>query len=109
MLLLVVTRFADVDLLIGGKTTGSTFVVAGMEHDKTTIYDFVNLMVSILTSLDDLIWIEMLVKAMDCLLRTIVPAGIDVSRSRRILPGAKDLRNNWLGQIIRVLNMHPIT
>jgi hypothetical protein len=108
MLLLVVSSLADVDILVGRESSRSTFVVSSNEHDKASIDNLINSMVSILTSFDDFVFQEMTVKSMDGLLGSVVPAGIDPFGAILILPRPENLSHDRFGQIIRVLNVDPV-
>ena len=70
MVLFVVSSFADVNLLVGRKVAGTAFVVTCNEHDETPVHYLVDAMVSILASLDNLIFEEVPVETVHGLLWT---------------------------------------
>jgi len=108
MLLFIVSCLADIDFFGWINVTRSTATVACDEHDKTPIDDFLNLMVSILASLDNFIREEVFLVLMYRLFGSIVPASIDPFLTFGILPGAIDLSNNRFGHVIGVLNVNPV-
>jgi hypothetical protein len=59
-------------------------------------------MVSILASFDNLIIVEMLLEAMNCLLWTIIPTGVDPLLAFRILPRSVDLGDYRLGNVVGI-------
>lgn len=83
-------------------------MVAGNEHDETSVYNFVDPVVPILTSLDYLVLEEVLLKSMNGLLWTIVPARVDVLLPGLVLPGPVDLSDDGLCQVIWIGDMNPI-
>ena len=46
---------------------------------------------------------------MDCLFRSIIPARVYPFTAFSVLPGSVDLRNNGFSEVVRVLNMHPVS
>lgn len=108
MLLFVVSCLANVNLFVGREVARSTFVVASEEHDETAIYNLVDGMIAILSSLDNLILIEVAIEAVDGLLGTVIPAGIDPLVALGILPCAVDLGDNRLGEVVCVLEVNPV-
>lgn len=109
VLLLVVTRLANVNLHVGWRVSGSAFVVACEKHDEAAVDHLVDGMVAILPSLDHFILIKVAIEAMDGLLGSIVPACIDPLAAVLILPGAVDLSHNRFGQVVGILDVDPIT
>ena len=109
VLLFVVPRLANVDVFVLGEATRPTLVETSYEHDETSIYDFVDTMVAILACLDHFVFEEVLLKPMDSLLRSIVPAGVHPLLTGLVLPGSVNLGDNRFRQIVRVGDMDPIT
>lgn len=107
--LLVVSGLADIDGLVRRETAGPTLGIPCDEHDEAAIIDFFNSMVSILPSLDDLVFEEILLKAMNCLLGAVVPARIYPCVARAVLPRPIYLGHNGLPRVVRVGDMDPIT
>ena len=66
-------------------------------------------MVSILASLNNLIFEEVPVETVHGLLWTVVPTGVYPLSAVCVLPGTIDLGHNWLCEVVRVLYMHPVT
>lgn len=108
VLLLIVTGLANINLLVCREVSWSAFVVAGEEHDEAAVDNLVDRVITILSSLDNFVIVEMAVKAMDCLLWAIVPASIYPFVPFWALPCPIDLRNNRFGQIVGVLEVYPI-
>lgn len=108
VILLVVARFAHVDLFVRGKVSRPPLVVPRHKHDEAAIHNLINAVIAILSSLDHLILQEMPVEAMDCLLGAVVPAGIHPLATICVLPGAVNLSHNRLCQIVGVRNMYPV-
>lgn len=88
---LVVTSLANIDLFVSWKVTRPTFAVSGNEHNEAPIYNLIDLVISILSSFDNFIVKEMLIKAMNCLFRSIIPASIYPFSACGVLPSAIDL------------------
>jgi hypothetical protein len=107
-ILFVISGFANVNLLVNWKSTRTAFVVASEEHYEAAVHNFIDLVISVLPSLDDLILEEVFFVLMDRLLRPVVPACIDPLQSLRILPGTIYLSHNRLCEIIWILEMNPI-
>ena len=105
---LIVARFAHVHVFVGRKTPWSTLIKAGYKHDKATVKQLANLMVSILSRFDDFVFEEKLFVSVDCLLRAVIPARIDPFLPSPILPGPEYLCDNWFSQVIWIPNMNPI-
>lgn len=108
-LLLVVSCLANVNFLIGRESSRATFVVSSKEHYKTTIDHFINMMISILASLNHFVLEKMFFVPVDCLLRSIVPACVDPLLPFGILPCSVNLGNNRLRKVVWILKMYPIT
>jgi hypothetical protein len=108
-LFLVVSSLTYVDLLVCWKSSRTALVVSSEEHDEAAINDFFNLVVTILTSLHNLVFIEVLLETMDSLFWPVIPASINPLLAFSILPCAVDLGNNRLGNIILVREMNPIS
>lgn len=66
------------------------------------------MMVSVLSSLNDFVRIEVLFVLVDSLLRSVVPACIDPFLALVVLPGAVDLGSDGFRDIVRVLYVNPI-
>lgn len=107
-ILLIVSGFAHVNMLISWKAARPAFVKSGHEHNEATIHNLANLVIAVLPCLDNLVLEEMLLKAMDSLLRPIVPACIDPFLSLAILPHAEDLANCGFREVVWVADMNPI-
>jgi hypothetical protein len=108
VVLLVVTRFADVDLLILGKVSRSALVVSCHKHDKAAVDYLINTVIAVLACLDHLVFEEMSVKSMHSLLWTVVPARVHPLPAICVLPCAVDLSHDRLGEIIYVLDVYPV-
>lgn len=109
MLVLVVSIFANVDFFVGRKSSRTASAEARNEHHEATIDNLFDTMVSVLACLDDLVFEEMPVKSMHSLLGSVIPARVDKFSARCVLPCSIDLCDNWLRQIIRVLDMNPVS
>lgn len=77
--LFVVPGFAEINRLVRRQTTGSAFRVTSDEHDKAVILKLLNSVVSVLASLDHLVFVEVLVVPMYRLLGSVVPARVHPS------------------------------
>jgi hypothetical protein len=108
-LIFVISCFADIDLLIGWESAWSTFVVPSEEHYKATINHLINVVISILPSLDHFIFKEVFIISMDSLFRPVVPACVNPLLALRILPSSIDLGYNRFREVVGVLKMDPIT
>lgn len=108
ILVLVVPRLADVHLLARRQASRPAPVVAGVEHDEAAVHDVVDPVVAVLARLHDLVSVEALRHAVDCLLRTVVPARVDPFLSRLVLPESLDLRNYGLLQVVHVADVNPV-
>lgn len=108
VLLLIVACLAHVDFLVGWEVARAAFVVTCEEHDEAAVDYFIDGMVAILAGLDDFILIEVTVEAMDSLLGAIVPASVDPFVAICVLPGTVKLSHNGLGEIVGVLDVHPV-
>lgn len=109
VLLLVVSGLANVDVHIGRRVAGSSFVEAGKEHNEAAINNLIDGVVAVLSSLDHFILIKVAIEAMDGLFWAIVPAGIDPLCAVLVLPGSVDLGHDRFGEVVGVLNMNPVT
>jgi hypothetical protein len=109
MFFFIVSSLTHIDVLVWGKIAGAASAVASEEHDETTVDNFLDPMITVLASLDHFVGVEMLLKVMDSLLRSIIPASIDPLLVLRVLPCSVDLGDNGLGHIVGVLNVHPVT
>jgi hypothetical protein len=107
-LFFIVARLAHVYLFVPWEPTRSAAAKTGDEHDKATIQDVLDLVIPILTGFHHLMVEEMLVEAMHCLLRPVIPTRVDPTLAVSILPGPIYLSNNRLGEIIWVADMNPI-
>lgn len=65
-------------------------------------------MISVLSSLNNFVGIEVLLILMHGLLRSIVPTCIDPLLALVVLPGAVDLGNDGFRNVVRVLYVNPI-
>lgn len=108
MLLFIVPRFADIDFFVLGKTARSALVVTRYEHDKASVDDFFNAMISILACLDNFVLKKVLFKPMNSLFGAVVPAGVDAIFPGFVNVSAIYLRNNGFGQVVGVGDVHPI-
>jgi hypothetical protein len=108
-LFLVISRLANVYLLVRWKVARSSLRVSREEHHKTPVLDLLDAVVTVLARLDNLMLIEVLLEPMDCLLWPIVPAGIHPLLARGILPNTIDLSDDGFPHIIEVRKMNPIT
>lgn len=108
VLLLVVPRFADIDLLVFGQAARSALVEAGYEHDETPIHHLVDTMIPVLAGFDNLVLVKVLLESMHGLFWAVVPAGIDTGLSSLVNVGTIDLGHNWFRQVIRVGDVHPV-
>jgi hypothetical protein len=108
MLFFVVPGLAHVELLVLGKASRPTLVEARDKHDKASIKDVFYRMITVLSRLDNLVREEVLLKLVDCLLRAVVPAGINPPLPRAVLPSSEDLRHDGFGKVIGVSNMDPV-
>jgi hypothetical protein len=109
VLFLIVSRFADIDILVEWEVPRAAFVVSSEEHDEAAVYYFINWVIAILARLDYFILIEVPIETMDSLLRSIVPTCIDPLSTILILPGTIDLSHNRLSEIVGIHKMHPVT
>ena len=108
MLFLVVSSFADIDFLIRGEISRTTLVISCEKHDKASVNNFVDWVISILSSFHDLILEEVSVEPMNGLLRAVVPTCIDPFATLRILPCTVYLGDDWLGKVVCILDMNPV-
>lgn len=106
---LIVTRLTDVDLRALCHVARSTLEVARVEHDEAFAFHFINAVITVPTRLHDLVGEEVFVEAVHCLLGSIIPAHIDPVLALRILVCAVYLSRDRLCQVIRILNVHPIS
>ena len=81
-LVLVVSRLTNVYRLVPWQTTGTPPRVACDEHDETAVLNILKHVIAILAGFYHFVFIEMLVKPMNGLLWSIIPASIHPS-----LPG----------------------
>jgi hypothetical protein len=108
VLFLIIARFANINVFIVWKSAGATLIMPCEKHNETPIDYFVNMMVSILACLNNLVLVEMSFKSMHCLLRPIIPASINPLLAVRILPSTVNLSDNRLCNIIGILNVDPV-
>lgn len=108
MLLFVISCFTDIDFLICWEISRSSFVVPREEHNEASIHNLIYGMVTILASLDDLIFKKMTVISVHRLLGSVVPTSINPFGAILILPCAVDLSNNWFSEVVGVLDMYPV-
>lgn len=106
--LLVVPRLTHVDLFAPRKASRAAPVETGDEHDEASVQYILNLMIPILSGLDDLMIEEVPVKAVHCLLRTVVPASVDPPLSVSILPSSEDLGHDRFCQIVGISDVYPV-
>ena len=109
MLFFVVSCFADIHLPIGWCPAWSAFCESRVEHYKAPVDQFVDLVVSILSSFEDLVRPKVLLKMMYSLLGSVIPARVHPLLTVGIFPSPVDLSRNRLGDIISVSNVHPVT
>jgi hypothetical protein len=109
MSLLIVSGFAYVQLDVWRQTAWSSFEVSCCEHDETSAFHLINGVVSIPSSFHDLIGQEVFVEAMYSLLRSVVPTDIHHWLSVGVTVGPVNLRWDWLGKIIWVADVDPVT
>lgn len=110
LFLLIISTLADVDghfLLVN--PLRPTPRVSGEEHDIALSKYLIDMVVSILSSLDNFMFIKLLFGPMNSLFWAVVPASIDPNLIVSIFPCAKDLGDGRFVRIIRVDNMNPIT
>jgi len=108
MLFLVVSSFADIDFLIRGEISRTALVISCEKHDKASVNNFIDWVISILSSFHDLILEKVSVEPMNGLLRAVVPTCIDPFATLRILPCTVDLGDDWLGKVVCILDMDPV-
>lgn len=108
-LFFVVSRLANIDLLLGRETTRSSLVKSSNKHDKASVKNFASLMVPVLTGFDDFVLIELLVEPVDGLLRSIVPASVEPAQAFAILPNSVYLSDSWFCEVIGIANVNPIS
>jgi hypothetical protein len=108
VVLFVVARLAHVDLLVLREVARPTLVVPGDEHNEAAVHDFVDAMITILTSLDHFVFQKVSIETMHSLLGSVVPTGVHPLSAIRILPGAINLGHDGLGEIVRILYVHPV-
>ena len=101
--LLVVTCLTNVNFFVGWEATRSALVIASEEHHEASINYFIDLVVSVLTSLDNFVLKEVLFVSMNCLLRSIIPASVDPFVAISVLPSAVYLSNYRLCNVVGVL------
>jgi hypothetical protein len=75
-LLLVVPCLAHVHGLVCWQPTRPAPRISRDEHDKAAVLDVFDAVVAVLTRLDHLVFVEVLVEPMDCLLRAVIPAHV---------------------------------
>lgn len=109
VLLFIVPRLADIDLLAHGEATRPSFVEARHEHDEASVQNLIYAMVTVLTRLDNLILEEVFLEAVDGLLGSVIPAGVDPLLPRFVLPSSIYLGDNRFRQVVRVRDVNPIT
>ena len=108
VLLLIVSRFADVYSLVFRKAARPSLAVPRYEHDKAPVYNFLDSVVAILARLDDFTSKEVFFKTMDRLLWSIIPTRIHPLLPGIVFPCPIDLGHNGLGQVIRIGDMNPV-
>ena len=108
MLFLVISSFADIDFLIRGEIPRAALVISCEKHDKASVNNFVDWVISILSSFHDLILEKVSVEPMNGLLRAVVPTCIDPFATLRILPCTVDLGNDWFGKVVCILDVDPV-
>lgn len=108
MSFLIVSGLAYVNLDVGRQAAGSSFEVAGCEHDKTPSFNFVNRMIPISSSLDDFIGKEVFVESVNGLLWSIIPAYVYHRLSVGAAVGSIDLSGNWFGEVVRIPYVNPV-
>ena len=109
MPLLIIPSFANVDLFIRREAARATLVKPSDKHYEASIDDLINVMISVLARFDYFALVKMTIKSMNRLFRPVIPTCIHPFLAIRVLPGAINLRDNRFREIIRVLNMDPIT
>lgn len=109
MLLLVVARVTDIDLFVFRKASWPASIIPCIEHNETAVNDLVDMVVPVLAGLDDLVWIEMLFILMHSLFRAVIPTCVHPLLAFRILPRSIYLGHDGLRNIVRVLDMDPIS
>lgn len=109
MLFLIVARFADVDFFVGREIPWSSAVVTGEEHDETSVDNFINGMITVLSCLDDLVLVKVTIETVHGLFWPVVPTCIHPFAAFLILPGSVNLRHNWFREVVRVLDVNPVS
>jgi hypothetical protein len=107
--LLVVPRLTHIYRLIRRESPWTTAAKTGDKHDKASVEDILDPVISILPGFDHFMLEEELVHSMHGLFWSIVPACIDPSLALTILPSSIDLRNDRLAEIVGVSDMDPVT
>lgn len=108
MLLFVVTCLAHVHFFVRWKASRSSLVVTGKKHNEASIDYFVNLMISVLASLNNFVLKEMLLVSMNCLFWSVIPASIDPFVSLPVLPGTIYLSNYRFCDVVWILKVNPV-
>ena len=109
VLLLVVSRFTNINVLLRGQASRSSPIVAGNEHDEAAIHNLFDAMITVLARFDHFVGIEMLLDMMNSLLWAVIPAGIDPFFPFGVLPCTIDLCHDRLRDIVGVLDVSPVT
>lgn len=104
----VISRLADVNILVWGKSPGTAFIKPCDKHNVAAINDICNRMVAVLACLHHLALVKVFFVSMDRLLRSVVPTGINPLLALTILPCAEYLSNNRLCQVIGIANVYPV-
>lgn len=108
MSLFVVTRLANVDLLLWWEASRTALVVTRVEHHEAAIHNVLSRVIAVPASLHHFVLVEALRGSVHRLLRAIVPARIDPLLLCLVLPHSVDLGHYGLFQVVRVADVDPV-
>lgn len=108
LLILIVARLADEDLLVAREGPRPALSEARDVHHEAAVFDLVDGVVPVLAGLDDLVLEEALLDVVHGLLGSEEPAGVEPVGAVSVLPCAVDLRGDGLLGVVLVADEDPV-